>query len=87
MIRLKYKRLLSKKPVTCAILNIFIEVLCESDVASKGLKKVGTEKSEMKIRRNHDILGLLQAGFTTCTVSKRVTLTYSGGKNKKRTLD
>ena len=45
--------------VTCAILKVLIGVLRESDVASKGLKKVGTEKSEMKIRRNHKILGLL----------------------------
>ena len=45
--------------VTCAILNVLIGVSCESDVASKGPKKVSTEKSEMKIRRNHEVLGLL----------------------------
>ena len=55
-------------------------------MASKGLKKVGTEKSEMKIRRNHEILGLLQAGVTTCTVSKKFTLTYSGKKKTKKEL-
>ena len=45
--------------VTCAILNVLIGISCERDAASKGLKKVGTEKSEMKIRRNHGILGYL----------------------------
>ena len=45
--------------VTCAIFNVLIGVSCERDVAIKGLKKVGTEKSQMKIRRNHEILGLL----------------------------
>ena len=68
-------------------MNVFVEVLCESDVASKGLIKVGTEKSEIKIKRNHEVLGLLQAGVTTCTASKKFTLTYSGKKNKIRTLD
>ena len=39
--------------------NVLIGVSCERDVARKGLKKVGAEKSEMNIGRNHEILGLL----------------------------
>ena len=36
----------------------------------------------MKIRRNHKILGLLEAGDSTCAISKKFNMNYSGQKKK-----
>ena len=49
-------------------------------MASKGLKKVGTEKAEMKIRRNHKIPRLLKAGVSTHAISKTFNRRHSGAK-------
>ena len=55
--------------------------LCKSDMASKGSKKVGNERVEMKIRTNREILGMLNAGVTTHAIFKKFKISYSGAKN------
>ena len=49
-------------------------------MASKGFKKVSTERDEMKIRRNRKIRRLLKAGVSTHAVSKKINISYSRAK-------
>ena len=69
------------KAISCAILNVFVGIFCESTMASKELEKVGTEKAEMKIRRNHQILSMHKASGSTYVISKKkIIMNYSGPK-------
>ena len=38
----------------------------------------------MKIRKNHKILGMLKAGVSTCVISKKSNMSYSGAKMERR---
>ena len=51
-------------------------------MASKGLKNVSTKKSEMKIRKNHKIFGMLKAGVSTHAILKKFSMSYSGEEKK-----
>ena len=59
---------------------------CENDMASKEVKKVNTERAEMKIRRNHQILGMLKAGVSTRAILKEFNMSYSGAKKLCRKI-
>ena len=51
-------------------------------MACKRLAKVGTERAENKIRKNHEILGMLKTGVSTHAMSKKFNMSYSGAKKK-----
>ena len=46
----------------------------------KSKKPSSTSRSEQKIRRNHEILGMLKAGVNAREVAQKFKLSYSGAK-------
>ena len=46
----------------------------------KEVKDVRTQKAQIKLVRNHEILGMLKSGVIAYEISKKFSLSYSGAK-------